>query len=1229
MGNDQKKEKGEVIVSGVITGTGQNDLNKSVEARSHPQKTKHFQIDYSKLNKFMESYIIQNYLSKNKENSKDKVFNSLKELEKEELRKIFENKVKDYENKVLKGGKLKLNIENKIYNEISNIIKYENTEEIFKKKIIDEINMVKSDDTKFQIEHLTILLIGRKGVGKSTLIKYILDLNEDDEYYLDSNSKNKNFNSFTSKTVTHLKLVEFKGIGLDTGSDPELIGNEAVNCIKEEMKKNKEKNFNDFFHCIWYCISGTRFEKSEIAVLKKLSEVYSENVMPVILVYTQNIEDKVADDMEKHAKGMGIDYSFVKVLAKKMNKKYPFGREDLLNETLQKCTGALKGAMINYMTVAISTYVSNKMKKKILRDEENINNQIIEIFIKTYNVVLSDENFKNFIVNILGKNLLSFYNEKNNDKYKEKISNKTLNLIKDSDLIKLVSNFIKYYKGKVTEIINELISEKAKFFIDKQANIEKENANMNLENKRCLKGFEKTNEVFLKRNFYYISQKYIMSSIIKKVCEPYFTMYREQLDSIIDFLLIKDSGNNADIVIKSYLEDCFLAKLRKFSNKYHINVEFKPLKLKTISSSVNMIINNEEFRNGNLTQKSIELVDDFNIVEKSNNNSILENHDEENWHPFKKIKFNYLDGDMQNSLTQFMEKNMIYQDSYLNLKTDNDDVYNSLKLEIRNDLIKFFESQKKNFVDQICKAYNSVNINIDKISISNITKSKMFQDIYMNKIRSVKNSIMNVKKKICEIKHLSIIIGGRSGVGKSTLINAMFNQNLAKTGIGQIQTKEVFAYTSQKINFLKLFDTRGIELNEEFGPDTILSEILKIIENEKKKIEKNKIDNCDDYIQCIWYCINGNIIEEKEIEILKKLKNNNYSIPIIVVYTYTSSKEIAKKIKNDLESEFNNDIHFVSVLAQPIPNVYDAFGLDELLNETLKICKKSKKGKIFESIKKISSNKIKNIFKESNKILKSEITKTIVRKFINEFRSVLNDEALNRYVFNLFEIIFIEYMKSAQNKNIELEPQNKDLLKDVTTFNKIIQRFSQDYKKDTIKIIDPILNTKAIEYLDIQAKKEKFQFKKCLEHKHISNKEDFIEIINRFLTNNFYYISQKYIIYNVIVDVIEKIEEYTENKIDEIIQGFLNDENFFTEIFFKKYEDLEQKINSFKKNGKIYESKKNSIEHTSTNKEPNDVNIENKEAPPIISGTVSTSINQNERRISVFSENIPGPLPNS
>ena len=752
----------------------------------------------------------------------------------------------------------------------------------------------------------------------------------------------------------------------------------------------------------------------------------------------------------------------------------------------------------------------------------------------------------------------------------------------------LVSYFIKYYKSKVTQIITPIISEKAKIFIDIQAKIEKVNSNMNLENKRCLKGFEKTIEVFCKRNFYYISQKYIISNIIKNIFEPYLTIYREQLESIIDSLLIQDNNidndndNNLNTEIKYCLIDCFLTKLDKFAKDYNMDAEIKFLKLnnfKNISLNLNLG-REEEFKIGDINQKSIELIDDFNIVEENINKSMVVNYDEENWYPFKPIKFKYLDGNMQKSLKDFMEKNMIYQDSFLNLKSDNDEVYNSLKLEMRNDLIKFFESKKKNFIDEICGKYNSRNINIDKNIISNITKSKMFHDKNMSKIRKTKN-LMNQEKKVCEIKHLSIVICGIAGIGKSTLLNAILKENLAKAGLHEITLK---TYTSPTLNFIRLFDTRGIELCEEFGPDKIFSEIIKIIENEKRKIENNKQDNFGDYIQCIWYCITGCIIEQKELEIIKQFKNNNYSLPIIVVYTYTKSKEIVNKVKSELEYEFNNDIHFVSVLAKAIPNVYDAFGLDDLLDETLKVCKKSTKGMVFEKIKEIFSNKIEKKLKEDNKILKNKLIKNIVNKFINEFKSVLSDEALNQYVYSLFENIFVEYMKSDQKENIELKQEYKYLLKDVTTFSKIIQHYTQYYKENTISIINSISNEKAIEYLNLQAKKEKFQFKKCLEHKHISNKKDFKEIINKFLTDNFYYISQKYIIYRVIIDTIEKIEEYTEDKISTIVNDFLNDKNFFIDIFLKKYEDLEKKINSFKINGKIYENKTNSNERTNTNK---------------------------------------------
>ena len=36
-------------------------------------------------------------------------------------------------------------------------------------------------------------------------------------------------------------------------------------------------NVNDFVHCIWYCITGTRLEQIEIDTLIELSRIYKSN----------------------------------------------------------------------------------------------------------------------------------------------------------------------------------------------------------------------------------------------------------------------------------------------------------------------------------------------------------------------------------------------------------------------------------------------------------------------------------------------------------------------------------------------------------------------------------------------------------------------------------------------------------------------------------------------------------------------------------------------------------------------------------------------------------------------------------------------------------------------------------------------------------------------------------------------------------------------------------------
>ena len=131
----------------------------------------------------------------------------------------------------------------------------------------------------------------------------------------------EDFVSYKSNKVPHLKLIEFKGIGLDKDNDPEKIGNEALECIQNEIENNINKKYNDFIHCIWYCISGTRLEESEINLLKKLSNAYNNNEMPIIIVYTQNIDNDISDEMKDYIETMKIKASFVKVLAKNVKLK--------------------------------------------------------------------------------------------------------------------------------------------------------------------------------------------------------------------------------------------------------------------------------------------------------------------------------------------------------------------------------------------------------------------------------------------------------------------------------------------------------------------------------------------------------------------------------------------------------------------------------------------------------------------------------------------------------------------------------------------------------------------------------------------------------------------------------------------------------------------------------------------------------------------------------------------
>lgn len=256
---------------------------------------------------------------------------------------------------------------------INGIYLNQKIDEFCENKIIKKIEEISNDDEKFKIQHLNILMVGRKGIGKSTLIKYMLDLSDDE--FDGMNDDMKNFVPFTSKKVKYLRLIRVKGIGFDEESTPQSIKKKIKNYIDDA----NNQSINKIINCIWYCLTDTRFEGEEKSLFKSLQKLYGDNNIPIILVYTKSTEKARYLGMVEDLKKDNIENDCIEIMAKDINltrgiKKSAFGKEDLEKTTLKKCKEAFKGDMMKIMTQQISKDIT---KIFILKNDEVIKKNYI------------------------------------------------------------------------------------------------------------------------------------------------------------------------------------------------------------------------------------------------------------------------------------------------------------------------------------------------------------------------------------------------------------------------------------------------------------------------------------------------------------------------------------------------------------------------------------------------------------------------------------------------------------------------------------------------------------------------------------------------------------------------------------------------------------------------------------------------------------------------------------
>lgn len=180
----------------------------------------------------------------------------------------------------------------------------------------------------------------------------------------------------------------------------------------------------------------------------------------------------------------------------------------------------------------------------------------------------------------------------------------------------------------------------------------------------------------------------------------------------------------------------------------------------------------------------------------------------------------------------------------------------------------------------------------------------------------------------------NLAIFGKTGTGKSTLVNAIFGQDVARTGTGGPVTTGLDYYVHSD-GLLGVYDSRGFETGE--AGDRILAALQDIIEHSRSRPPSEQI-------HIAWYTVrwSDRRFEQQQSIFVRRLKD--LGLPVIVVFT-----QVPRTPDGRVHDDAVQFAHYVEQLQLPLaadghvyltnalPDTFlgtVVFGLEDLLDAT-------------------------------------------------------------------------------------------------------------------------------------------------------------------------------------------------------------------------------------------------------------------------------------------------------